>query len=113
MGTFTAHPQGVRYSRFKQAAEELKKSFASLKVFWSKDFFTQFMAESQIVKEKELVQKTVQRTRRQISYSLPDMVQDSNDLIMRMTGAISFKDANPSIEYKPLKTTFLFFCFLL
>lgn len=103
MGTFTAHPQGVRYSRFKQAAEELKKSFASLKVFWSKDFFTQFMAESKIVKEKELIQKAVHQTRRQISYSPADMLQDSNDLIMRMTGAISFKDANRIRQLRMIK----------
>lgn len=102
-GTFTAHPQGSRYSRFKQAAEDLKKSFASLKVFWSKDFFTQFMAESKIVKEKELVQKTVHNVRRQISYSPADMFQDSNDLIMRMTGMISFKDANRIRQLRMIK----------
>lgn len=103
-GTFSEKRLGTRYLRFKRAAQDLKDKFGSLKVFWSKDFFTQFMAESQIVKEKELVQKTVQRTRRQISYSLPDMVQDSNDLIMRMTGVISFKDANRIRQLRMIKT---------
>lgn len=93
-----------RYSRFKRAAEDLKQAFASLKVFWTKDFFTQFMAESKIVKEKEAVQKTVHQVRRQISYSMADMVQDSNDLIMRMTGLISFKDAQRIRQLRMIKT---------
>ena len=98
-------PQALRgrYYKFKRAAAELKQAFASLKVFWSKDVFTKFMADSQIVKEKEAVQKTVHQVRRQISYSLADMVQDSNDLIMRMTGVIDFKDAQRIRQLRVLK----------
>lgn len=92
--TFSEKPLGNRYLRFKRAADDLKKSFNSLRKFWSKDFFNTFMAESEIVKEKEAVQKLVRNSRRQISYSRADMYQDADDLIMKMTGVISFKDAN-------------------
>ena len=52
-GTFSERKLGSRYLTFKRAAMNLQESFSSLDVFWTKDFFTKFMAESQIVKEKE------------------------------------------------------------
>ena len=103
-GTFSESKLGSRYLTFKRAAMNLQESFSSLDVFWTKDFFTKFMAESQIVKEKELVQKAVHKTRRQLSYSMADMVQDSNNLIMRMTGSITFKDANRIRQLRVIKT---------
>lgn len=103
-GTFSERKLGSRYLTFKRAAMNLQESFSSLDVFWTKDFFTKFMAESQIVKEKELVQKAVHKTRRQLSYSMADMVQDSNNLIMRMTGSITFKDANRIRQLRVIKT---------
>ncbi len=101
---FSAKPLGVRYRKIKRASEELKKAFSSLKVFWSKDFFMKFLSESEIVKEKEAIQKSVHIVRRQLSYSLPDMVQDTNDLIMRMTGLISYKDADRIRQLRMIKT---------
>ena len=103
-GTFSERKLGSRYLTFKRAAMNLQESFSSVDVFWTKDFFTKFMAESQIVKEKELVQKAVHKTRRQLSYSMADMVQDSNNLIMRMTGSITFKDANRIRQLRVIKT---------
>ena len=102
--TFSQKALHGRYVRFKRAAEDLKKAFASLKVFFSKDFFLQFMAESKIVKEKEAVQKLVHNTRKQLSYSVVDLVQDTNDLIIKMTGSISFKDAERIRQLRMIKT---------
>lgn len=104
VGSFSDGAQTQRYLRLKRAAVDLQQSFASLKVFWSKDFFTQFMAESKIVKEKEFIQKLVHNARKQISYSNADMYQDTSDLIMRMTGAISFKDAHRIRQLQMIKT---------
>ena len=101
--SFSANSLGRRFYRFKHAARDLEDAFASMKVFLTKDFFTKFMAESQIVKEKELIQKAVHSTRKQLSYSMADMVQDSNDLIMRMTGLISFKDAEHIRQLRVIK----------
>ena len=102
--TFSEGPLRTRYLRYKRAAEDLKSKFASLKAFWTTDVFTQFMANSHIVKEKELIQKMVHGARRQLTFSSVDLVQDSNELIMRMTGSISFKDANRIRQLRVIKT---------
>ncbi len=83
-----------RYHGYKVAAEELKAAFAKMKVFWSKDVFQKFLADSKINRLKTLMSNNVHSYRRELSYSLQDMANDSDNLIMKMTEVISFKDAD-------------------
>lgn len=83
-----------RYHWYKVAAEDLKTAFAKMDVFLSKDVFQKFLADSKINKVKTLMSKNVHSYRRELSYSLQDMIKDSDDLIMKMTEIVSFKDAD-------------------
>ena len=65
-----------------------------MKVFWSKDVFQKFLADSKINRLKTLMSNNVHSYRRELSYSLQDMANDSDNLIMKMTEVISFKDAD-------------------
>ncbi len=91
---FGEHPLQVRYYRFKKSVEGLKSIFANWKVFWSKDLWRTFLAESAVVNEKKAIQKVVHSNRLELSYSLADMAKDSDEAIMRMTELISYKDVD-------------------
>lgn len=81
-----------RYLKIKKVVENLKIHFESLKAFWSKDIINNFMAETAIAKEKSSIQKSVKAYRRELSYSIADLVKDSDDKIINMSRSISYKD---------------------
>ena len=91
---FSEKPLQVRYYKFKKSVEGLKSIFANWKVFWSKDLWRTFLAESAVVKEKTAIQKIVHANRQELSYSLLDMAKDSEEAIMKMTELISYKDVD-------------------
>ncbi len=95
--TYLAHfgkaPIKGRYHRVKKIALTLQAEFAKLKdVFWSKDVYNQFIADSKIVEKKQVIQKEVHGFRKQLTHSISDMANDSEDAIRKMTDLISFKD---------------------
>lgn len=87
-----------RYLQVKKSLEYLKSVFAKMKIFFSKDVYSTFIAEEKIAKEKAILQKVVRAHRLDLSYSLADMAKESDDTIMKMTELISFKDAD-KIKY--------------
>lgn len=90
---FDSHALTVRYFSFKKAAQDLKVAFEKMKVFLTKDLFKTFLADSKISKEKVAIQKAVHGYRRDITYSALDMARDSEDLILKMTQLVPFKDS--------------------
>lgn len=90
---FDTHALTVRYFSFKKAAQDLKAAFEKMKVFLTKDLFKTFLADSKISKEKIEIQKVVLGYRRNITYSAMDMSKDSEDIILKMTQLIPFKDS--------------------
>lgn len=97
--TYLAHfgkaPIQGRYHGVKKIALTLQTEFAKLKdVFWSKDVYNQFIADSKILEKKQLIQKEVHGFRKQLTYSISDMANDSEDAIRKMTDLISFKDVD-------------------
>lgn len=91
---FSEKPLQARYYKFKKSVEGLKSIFSNWKVFWTKDLWRTFIAESAVVKEKKAIQKVVHSNRLELSYSLADMAKDSDELIMKMTEQISYKDVD-------------------
>lgn len=89
---FSEQPLQIRYYKFKKSVEGLKSIFSNWKVFWSKDLWRTFLAESAVVKEKTAIQKVVHENRLELSYSMLDMAKDSDEAIMKMTELISYKD---------------------
>ncbi len=83
-----------RYHGYKVAAEDLKTAFSKMNVFFSKDIFQRFLADSKINRVKIFMQNNVRSHRHELSYSLQDMAKDSDNLVMKMTEIISFKDAD-------------------
>lgn len=81
-----------RYLRIKKALSGLNDKFDSLKAFWSKDLVNSFMAENVISKEKLALQNNVRGFRKELSYSIVDLAKDSDEQIIKMSRALSFKD---------------------
>lgn len=81
-----------RYLRIKKALSGLNDKFDSLKAFWSKDLVNSFMAENVISKEKIALQQSVKGFRKELSYSIVDLAKDSDEQIIKMSRALSFKD---------------------
>ncbi len=93
-GYFETSALNKRYYNFKKAAQDLKVAFEKMKVFLTKDLFTKFLADSKISKEKIAMQNSVHGYRREISYSVQDLAKDSDDLILKLSQLIPFKDTN-------------------
>lgn len=91
---FNADALTGRYHTYKVAAEDLKAAFAKMKVFLSKDIFQKFLADSKINRIKTFMAKNVTSYRRELSYSINDMAKDADDLIVKITGIINFKDVD-------------------
>ncbi len=81
-----------RYLRIKKSLSGLNEQFHSLKAFWSKDIVNSFMAENVISKEKIALQQSVKGFRKELSYSIVDLAKDSDEQIIKMSRALSFKD---------------------
>lgn len=93
-GYFETSALNKRYFNFKKSAQDLKVAFEKMKVFLTKDLFTKFLADSKISKEKIAIQNSVHCYRREISYSVQDLAKDSDDLILKLSQLIPFKDTN-------------------
>lgn len=91
---FGTEIRNSRYFRIRKSAKELEETFKDLKAFWSEDLVKSFMVEDVILKEKLDIQKLVHSHRKEFSYSLSDLGRDSEDLIIKMTKAINYKDIN-------------------
>lgn len=90
---FNSHSLTKRYFSFKKAAQDLKVAFEKLKIFLTKDLFKTFLADSKISKEKVAIQKSILGYRRELTYSATDMAKISDELILKLTQFVSFKDS--------------------
>lgn len=90
---FDSHSLTKRYFSFKKAAQDLKVAFEKLKIFLTKDLFKTFLADSKISKEKVAIQKSILGYRRELTYSATDMAKISDELILKLTQFVSFKDS--------------------
>ncbi len=101
---FTSDALRSRYVTLKRMADGLKEKCSGLRIFVSKDLFTDFIAEKAILKEKRAVQDLVKSHRRELSYSFTDVVNDTDDIILQLTQGISFKDADKINILKSIKS---------
>lgn len=83
-----------RYRKFKKAVDGLKSKLKSPKDFWSKDVYSEFMADASIMEEKTGIHNTVRNGRKNISYSYLDMASELEDKIINLTKTLSSKDAD-------------------
>jgi hypothetical protein len=81
-----------RYYLFKKVTQEMKMAFNKLNVFWTKDVFKQFLADSKIMHQRENIAKNVLNARRGLSYSRTHLAKDSDDIIMKMVENVNIKD---------------------
>ena len=81
-----------RYVGFKKVLEGLKITFAKLRIFWSKGLYSEFMAETALLKEKTALKNLVRTHRKELSYSFRDMASEVEDKIIKMTDLIPYKD---------------------
>ncbi len=94
-----------RYFMYKKSMEDLKSIFKNLKIFWSKNVYSKFMAESAVIKDKIAVQDTVKGLRRELSYSTLDMAAEVDEKIMKMTGIFSYKDADKIKRLRAIRSS--------
>lgn len=94
----------TRYFSFKSAAESLKQAFSKMKVFLSKDLYTKFMADSQIVEKREAVIRSVMANRRELSYPITQLVKDSDESVMKIVGSLSFKDTDRITQLRNIRS---------
>ncbi len=83
-----------RYFGFKKALEGLKLTFAKLRIFWSKGLYSEFMAETALLKEKTALQNVVRSHRTELSHSFADMASEIEERIIKMTDLFSYKDVD-------------------
>ena len=83
-----------RYLKIKQSVNSMNQEFENKGNFWfwSTDTLNSFVAESAIVDSKKAIQHSVQGFRREISYSPKDLVRDAQNLILKMTRSVDYKD---------------------
>lgn len=91
---FSSKALNNRYFEFRKVLEDLKLTFAKLKIFWSKGTYSEFMAESAVLKEKIALQELVRTQRKELSYSFKDMASEVEDRIVKMMDLIPYKDAD-------------------
>jgi hypothetical protein len=89
---FSKEARRRRYYRYKKSAENLKAEFSTLKIFWSKDLFNKFIADSKIYEEKIAIQNLVKKGRKELSYSIRDFAKEADNTIMKMSEATNIKD---------------------
>ncbi|MCM1339125.1 MAG: hypothetical protein NC191_05595 [Muribaculaceae bacterium] len=93
-----------RYHFFKSAVEALKDSFTKMKVFLSKGIYSEFMADSKIVKQREDVINSLRQNRREILYPISHLVKDSDDSILKMVGSLGFKDTERITQLRKIRS---------
>lgn len=94
--TYNEHFSGKaldnRYKRIKNATEVLENKFSEMKSYMTKDIFKTFLTEDAILKEKNALQRDVKSYRRAISYSINDLIRDSDKKILEMTKSVNYDD---------------------
>ena len=93
----------IRLSRMKHAVGNLYEKFKEMRVFWSKDTLTTFIAESMLSKEKAAIQKGVRAYRKAISYNLGDMLESANGKILDISKVIGYKDSENMAKLATLR----------
>ncbi len=94
-----------RYYYFKKATESLKSMFDKIKVFWSRNVYSKFMADSAIMSKKKVVQTQVRKTRNQLTYSLADLRKDTDNSILKLTDLFTFKDREKISRLGAIRTS--------
>lgn len=92
-----------RYYIFKKIVENMKDAFSKMKVFLSKDVYSKFMADSQIIKQREEVSRSVIAARRELSYPVKLLIKDSDESIMKLVESLSFKDTDRITKLRNIK----------
>lgn len=92
-----------RYHRIKKTVEIVKTSFDKLGKFFSKDIYRNFMAEVLLVDPKRALQADVISKRRAMTFSRKDLWKDADDRIMRITGMLSFNDAEQIYRLRQIR----------
>lgn len=90
---FSSQALTPRYLSMKKVAQDLSDKFKDMRIFWSTDSFTKFVAESEISAQKATISKTVQTYRNGLSYTIGDLSRNSNDLILDMVKLFGYKDS--------------------
>lgn len=90
---FTETAVSGRFAKMKKAVSVLYDKFKNIRVFFSKDTLTSFMAESILAEEKAGIQQTVRSVRNRISYNLNDMLASVNDKIIDISKDLGYKDS--------------------
>lgn len=83
-----------RYRTLKNATKELEKDFDKKGYlwFWSPETLKTFVADTKLLADKTKIHNEVKNYRHNISYSLSDMIKDSQDKILNMTKSIKYND---------------------
>ena len=82
-----------RFDKMKQAVSGLYDKFKDIRVFFSTDTLTSFMAEATLAEEKAGIQKSVKSIRKGISYNLEDMLTSVSDNILDISKNLGYKDS--------------------
>ena len=90
-------------STSKKTVEIVKTSFDKLGKFFSKDIYRNFMAEVLLVDPKRALQADVISKRRAMTFSRKDLWKDADDRIMRITGMLSFNDAEQIYRLRQIR----------
>jgi len=93
----------TRYYGMKKFVNALKTNF-EMKYFLSKDVFKKFIADSKIVADKQNIASSVQRGKRELTYSLADMAKNSDDKIVDILKLIDYKDTDRIKLIRALRT---------
>lgn len=92
---FSERPLFGRFNNIKHTSSNLYQSFRNKGIkslFWSRNTLDSFIADSAIAGEKLSIQNAVKGYRREISYSKTDLMNDADDLIMKMTRSVKYND---------------------
>ena len=82
-----------RLSKMMHSVDTLYDKFKEMRIFWSKDTLTTFIAESMLSGEKAAIKKGVRSYRRAISYNLSDMMESANAKILDISKVVGYKDS--------------------
>ena len=85
-----------RFSQLYDAALEVEKEFGKDGLLWflSKNTFKSFVAESKLLSKKIKIQDEVVGFRKEISYSIFDLIEDAEKILIEITKSIDYKDTD-------------------
>ena len=93
---FSAKNVEARFSQFSDATDKVEQQFNRRGFFWflSKDVLRSFVADSALLKGKNKIKSEVISHRREISYSLSDILKDLDEKLIEITKLIDYKDSS-------------------